>query len=168
MTASSPPPDAADDFDLDAFLPYQLNRAAEAASARFQAVYRAEFGMTRTQWRVVRVWGRSGPMPAAQICRLSHLDKTKVSRAVSALEGRGWLARNPADGDRRVEILSLTAEGRGVRAHLAQRAIALQAELAQTLGAARLATGATAARGCRDGHHRLRVAIRRRRAPRSS
>jgi hypothetical protein len=49
-----------DDFDLDLFLPYLLNQAAEVTSQNFQAVYKAEYGMTRTQWRIMANLGREG------------------------------------------------------------------------------------------------------------
>ncbi len=34
------------DFDLQDFLPYLLNQAAEATSRGFQATYRARYGLT--------------------------------------------------------------------------------------------------------------------------
>jgi len=37
------------DFDLSAFLPYMLNRAAEASSAGFQAAYRDRYGRDRRE-----------------------------------------------------------------------------------------------------------------------
>lgn len=126
-------------FDLDEFLPYLLNRAAESASGEFAGVYRAEHGMTRTQWRVMAHLAQDGSLSAAQICRLSHLDKTKVSRAVAAMEGRGWLTRAAVGRDRRVELLTLTPEGQAVHAGLAQRALVHQRTLAERLGPERMA-----------------------------
>ena len=42
-----------DDFDLQDFLPYLLNQAAEASSLSFQHVYKSRYGMLRTDWRAV-------------------------------------------------------------------------------------------------------------------
>lgn len=111
-----------DDFDLNGFLPYLLNQAAEAASESFRTVYRAAYGMTRTQWRVLAHLGRFGAMTAKEICAASHTEKTKVSRAVAALEAAGWLSRQTSAQDRRAEILSLTAQGQAVYADLGRRA----------------------------------------------
>lgn len=122
------------DFDLEAFLPYLLNQAAEATSRSFQASYKADFGMTRTQWRVLANLGKFGAMTARDICRISHIEKTKVSRAVSALEGDGMLSRIPSAQDRRAEILSLTDTGRKVFGDLGQRARAYDADLRDRLG----------------------------------
>ena len=81
-------------FDLERFLPYLLNQAAEATSRSFHATYRHAYGMTRTQWRVLANLGKFGAMSARDICVISHIEKTKVSRAVAALEAEGLLSRS--------------------------------------------------------------------------
>lgn len=121
-------------FDLGGFLPYLLNQAAEATSRDFQATYRATYGLTRVQWRVLANLGKFGAMTARDICRITHMEKTKVSRAVAALEDQGHLSRAPDPGDRRAEILSLTDRGRSVFADLGQRAIAYDRALRAELG----------------------------------
>ena len=122
------------DFDLEQFLPYLLNQAAEVTSRSFQAIYREHYGMTRTQWRVMANLGKFGAMTAKDICVISHVEKTKVSRAVSALEADGCLLRTPSEEDRRAEILSLTDKGRTAFADLGQRAIAYDRDLRRRLG----------------------------------
>ena len=126
-------PDPAD-FDLEHFLPYLLNQAAEATSRSFQASYKATHGMTRTQWRVLANLGKFGSMTARDICTISHIEKTKVSRAVAALEDQHLLSRTTSPQDRRAEILSLTDQGRAVFADLGQRAIAYDRALRARLG----------------------------------
>lgn len=122
------------DFDLADFLPYLLNQAAEATSRAFQAEYRQSHGMTRTQWRVLANLGKFGAMTAAEIGRISHIEKTKVSRAVAVLEGRGHLTRAADPGDRRAERLSLTPTGQAVFADLGARAVAHDRALRAALG----------------------------------
>lgn len=121
-------------FDLESFLPYLLNQAAEATSKSFHAIYKAEYGMTRTQWRVMANLGKFGSMTAGRICRIAHIEKTKVSRAVVALESRKFLIRSKAPDDGRAEILSLTSTGREVFSALGQRAIAYDRRLRDELG----------------------------------
>ncbi|SEA97955.1 MarR family winged helix-turn-helix transcriptional regulator [Rubrimonas cliftonensis] len=99
------------DFDLSAFLPYMLNLAAEAASAGFQAAYRDRYGMLRTEWRVMFHLARFGEMTATDIGRRARIHKTKISRAVRALEEKRFLIRSPSAKDRRVETLSLSRAG---------------------------------------------------------
>lgn len=122
------------DFDLQDFLPYLLNQAAEATSLGFQATYRARYGLTRTQWRVMANLGRFGAMTARDICRLSHIEKTKVSRAVAAMEVEGLLLRTTSPEDRRAENLSLTPRGRAVFTEIGQHAQDFDANLRARLG----------------------------------
>jgi DNA-binding MarR family transcriptional regulator len=122
-------------FDLDAFLPYLLNQAAEATSFGFQAIYRDRHGMTRTQWRVMANLGKFGAMTARDICAISHIEKTKVSRAVAGLERDGMLERAPSPQDGRAEILSLTPMGSEVFADLGTLARAYDQSLRASLGA---------------------------------
>jgi len=122
------------EFDLERFLPYLLNQAAEATSKSFQASYKAAYGMTRTQWRVLANLGKFGSMTARDICAISHIEKTKVSRAVSALEEDLLLSRAISPQDRRAEILSLTDRGREVFADLGQKAIEYDLALRAQIG----------------------------------
>lgn len=124
-----------EDFDLERFLPYLLNQAAEATSQSFQATYKSEYGMTRTQWRVLANLGKFGAMTARDICAISHIEKTKVSRAVAGLESDSLLTREIDPSDRRVEILSLTQRGREVFRDLGARALEYDSELRNQLGA---------------------------------
>jgi DNA-binding MarR family transcriptional regulator len=126
--------DPTGDFDLQDFLPYLLNQAAEATSRGFQAAYRDRYGFTRTQWRVLANLGKFGAMTARDICAISHIEKTKVSRAVAALEQAGMLARAPSPTDGRAELLTLTDRGRAVFADLGRLALAFDRQLRALLG----------------------------------
>ena len=121
-------------FDLQDFLPYLLNQAAEAASLDFHEIYRVRYAMTRTQWRVMANLGKFGAMTARDICAISHIEKTKVSRAVGAMERAGLLVRNPSDKDGRAEILNLTDRGQAAFADLGQSAVDYDRALRQKLG----------------------------------
>ena len=125
-----------DGFDLEDFLPYLLNQAAEATSHDFQAIYRDRHGFTRTQWRVMANLGKFGAMTARDICAISHIEKTKVSRAVAALEQAAMLSRTPSETDRRAEVLSLTSKGQTTFVQLGQLAIGFDRRLRATLGTA--------------------------------
>ena len=123
-----------DDFDLGQFLPYILNQAAEATSRAFQPVYAERYGMTRTQWRVIANIGKFGAMTAKHICDVSHLEKTKVSRAITVLETEGLLRRETSSRDRRAEVLTLTANGKKRFELLGSEALNFDAKLKDELG----------------------------------
>lgn len=109
-------------FDLQDFLPYMLNQAAEASSADFQAYYKDRYGMLRTEWRVLFHLGRYGKMTAKEICSRAKIHKTKVSRAVRALEEKKLLSRTALESDRRNDLLTLTRQGNEVFDDLAKAA----------------------------------------------
>lgn len=121
-------------FSLDHFLPYLLNQAAERTGKRFESLYRDGHGLSRTQWRIVAHLARDGSMTAAAVSRRSNTEKTKVSRAVAALETDGLLVRSQATDDRRTESLSLTPAGQALFEIIAAQAQAFDAALRERLG----------------------------------
>ena len=122
------------DFRLETFLPYRLNQAAERVSQRFAAQYRTRYRMTRPEWRTLAALGTYGRMTATEIGANSSMHKTKVSRAVRALEEKRWLKRSENADDRRIEHLELTAAGRRIYDEMIELARAYEVELARLLG----------------------------------
>ncbi|WP_438751866.1 MarR family winged helix-turn-helix transcriptional regulator [Pararhizobium sp. O133] len=122
------------DFDLETFLPFRLNRAAEFIALRFAAAYKAEYGLTRPEWRTLAALGSSGRMTATAVGTHSTMHKTKVSRAVFALEERRWLKRKQDEDDRRVEHLELTATGQTAYRELTRLAVDYSIELTSLIG----------------------------------
>lgn len=104
--------------ELSDFLPYLLFKAAELTSRDFQQHYQSRYGMLRNEWRVLFHIGNMGDQTAKQICESASMHKTKVSRAVKALETKRFLTRATVENDRRSEILSLTKQGKAVFADL--------------------------------------------------
>ena len=78
--------------------------------------------------------GKRGSMTASEICRLTFIEKTKMSRAVQLLEEKGFLSRSSIAGDRRSERLSLTSSGNATFRVLGQRATAFDLDLRNRLG----------------------------------
>jgi DNA-binding MarR family transcriptional regulator len=119
---------------LEQFLPYRLNRAAEVISQEFSASYRDQYGMTRPEWRCLATIGQFGRVTASAIGQHSAMHKTKVSRAVSALEARRWVKRLADETDRRLEHLELTPAGRKAYQDLAAVALRYHQQLLDALG----------------------------------
>ena len=128
MTLSRKP-----DFDIGDFLPYLLNQAAEECGGGFQRVYKARYGMLRAEWRLLFHLGRYGDMTAKDICERSRTHKTKISRAVKALEARRFLSRREVETDRRLDMLTLTAAGRAAYLDLRTMAQDYDAKLSASL-----------------------------------
>jgi DNA-binding MarR family transcriptional regulator len=83
-------------LQLEAFLPYRLNRLAAAVSQEFRSVYGPHHDLTIPEWRVLATLGQFEAMSAKAIGRHSAMHKTKVSRAVRALEERRCSGAAPA------------------------------------------------------------------------
>src|SRR6478735_9684412 len=122
------------DLALEAFLPYRLNRIAAAVSQDFRSVYGPHHDLTIPEWRVLATLGQCEKISAKEIGRHSSMHKTKVSRAVRALEERRWLTRRESEEDRREEILSLTTQGRKVYKDIVPKALAFEKQILDRLG----------------------------------
>ena len=119
---------------LEHFLPYRLNRLSSAVSQQFRAVYGPHHDLTVPEWRVLATLAQFGTMTAKAIGKHSSMHKTKVSRAVRALEERRWLTRRESEQDRREESLSLTAPGLQAYGEIVPRALAFEAGILAALG----------------------------------
>lgn len=73
-------------FDLAAFLPCQLSVAASRVSRGFAERYRAEFGLSIPEWRVLAHLAQSDTVSVREIHARVDMDKSKVSRAAVRLE----------------------------------------------------------------------------------
>lgn len=124
-----------DDFDLQEFLPYLLNQAAEAASLSFQRVYKSRYGMLRTEWRVLFHLGMYGELTAKQIGERARIHKTKISRAVQKLADKRFVMRIRDAHDRRSERLELTPQGAAVYRDLRAVAETCDSELTRSFSA---------------------------------
>jgi len=123
-----------DGFELAGFTPYLLNRAAEAQSLNFSAIYKERYGMLRTEWRVLFHLGRYGAMTAKEISERSSIHKTKISRAVRALEKKRFLTREINPQDRRAESLDLRPPGKEAFDYLVGAAAEYEGALTRKLG----------------------------------
>jgi len=119
---------------LDQFLPYRFNRMAEILSKNASAAYKSEFGLTRPEWRAFALLGQYGTMTATEISLYSAMHKTKVSRALYALEQKHWLVRGQDEGDRRYERITLSSAGRKAYKKLVPKMLDVEAELIAKLG----------------------------------
>ncbi|MBF9197324.1 MarR family winged helix-turn-helix transcriptional regulator [Microvirga terrestris] len=121
-------------LQLEQFLPYRLNRIAGAVSQEFRSVYGPHHDLTIPEWRVLATLGQFEAMSAKAIGLHSAMHKTKVSRAVRALEERRWLRRRSSEEDRREEILTLTTLGQKAYQEIVPKALAFERRLLDELG----------------------------------
>ena len=118
---------------LERFLPYRLNVLASLSSNALAQIYADRFGLSIPAWRVVATLGQYEVRTARDIAAHGVMHKSTISRAVSALEARGFVQRRPNDEDRREELLALTEQGRAIYALLAPQALAFEEQLTSVL-----------------------------------
>lgn len=124
------------DFDLNAFLPYQLAVLASRTSRQFEARYRARFGLSIPEWRVMAHLSQTDhPVSVREIHMRVDMDKSKVSRAATRLEEAGLIEKTVNAQDRRLISLSLTEKGRQMMDAIIPIAHAFEADLLSRLPA---------------------------------
>lgn len=118
---------------LDGFLPYQLNLLAEQVSRAFSQIYAKQFGIGIPEWRVLAIVGQYGRVTSKEIGQRSTMHKTKVSRAVAALEKRKFVRRRGNPDDMRESFLELLPAGQQIYAELVPQALAFSEHLLAAL-----------------------------------
>lgn len=124
------------EFDLYGFTPYRLAVAAKRTSEELARLYRARFGISIPEWRVMVHLAHSGKVSVRDIETRVAMEKYEVSRAAKRLREAGLIERKENPDDRRLVILSLTPKGREMMAELLPLAKAHQDNLEKRLGAA--------------------------------
>jgi DNA-binding MarR family transcriptional regulator len=102
-------------------------------SQALSRIYVDRHGIGVPEWRILVTLGQFETMTAKAIGAHSHMHKTKVSRAVSALERRKLIMRRENRADRREAFLSLTPAGRAVYHDLAPGALEFARRLFETI-----------------------------------
>ncbi|MBD8892808.1 MarR family transcriptional regulator [Labrenzia suaedae] len=121
---------------LESFLPYRLNLVSETVSQAFASLYETQFGIARPEWRVIALLGQYGELTAKTIGERSAMHKTKVSRAVAALEKRKLVIRTPNPDDMRESFVDLAPDGLAIYEAIVPQALAFTKALQDSLSAA--------------------------------
>jgi DNA-binding MarR family transcriptional regulator len=121
-------------LELERFLPYRLNVAAESVSRALSRIYGERHGIGIPEWRVIATLGQYRRMTAKAIGHHSRMHKTKVSRAIAELERLALIARAANKADKREEFLTLTARGQRIYRELVPAALGFERALTEQLG----------------------------------
>lgn len=110
------------------YMTYTTSRLLAAALHRHMADMGLE--LTPEQWGILMLFWNKGDVTQEEITASSGVDKSTVSRTLSAMERKGWVTRRLDPSDTRRKILSLTEEADALKQHSLQ---AVQASLALAL-----------------------------------
>jgi len=136
----SKPSSSAETLRLQDFLPYRLAITSNRVSRMVARAYRARFGLSIWEWRVIAILGEGEPSTAQDLADSAAMDKVAVSRAVKALVERGLIARFDHASDRRSSLLKLTPDGEAVYADISPIALDAEARLLEGFSAEERAT----------------------------
>ena len=92
-----------------------LWQVMQANKPRFMALAQ-ELGLSPVQLHTLRIIEPGVEVPMSSLAGKLFCDASNVTGIVDRLEARDLIERRPADYDRRVKLLVLTAEGERVRA----------------------------------------------------
>jgi MarR family 2-MHQ and catechol resistance regulon transcriptional repressor len=101
---------AAEVLALDTII--KLNRSVNALQTHLIPVIQKDFGITESQFAVLEVLHHLGPLSQGQICQKILRSGSNVTTVVDNLERDGLVRRDRDEADRRVQIVTLTEQGR--------------------------------------------------------
>jgi DNA-binding MarR family transcriptional regulator len=122
-------------LELQTFLPHRLSMLSGLAAQALATVHGPR-GLNRSEWIVLASIAERRQTTAKDIGALFHMQKAKVSRAVSGLLERDLISRRPNPRDHRLALLELTPQGQELYAQCAPAAAAFGQQLEQALEAA--------------------------------
>jgi DNA-binding MarR family transcriptional regulator len=120
-------------LQLETFLPAVIRNLAEAITSNMSARYTGDFHLTITEWRILLQLADRKSLTATQVVEQTAMEKSKVSRAVSSLEERGFVVRTPSEEDHRTKTLSLTERGLKLYGNIVPRVLDWEKHLLQGL-----------------------------------
>lgn len=125
---------------LKEFMPYRLNNLAERVSVALSRIYSQEFDVSIAEWRILATLAEHPNLLAKEIGQQTHMDKVKVSRAVSALDRKLCLHKQKDAEDSRAIRLQLNEQGRALYEAIALKALAWEQKLLEELNVGQRAT----------------------------
>jgi DNA-binding MarR family transcriptional regulator len=89
-----------------------IRRAARAVTQHYNRRMRTT-GLRGTQFSVLSVLIRRGPMPVTRLAGHLGLERTTLTRNLRPMAAKGWIAIEDSD-DRRVRTVAITEAGRAM------------------------------------------------------
>ena len=123
-------PDAS---QLDAFVGYNLRRAAAKQRDRFRSVFEA-YDIRPVQLTALTLLLDNMPLRQAALGRALEIKRANVVTLLDQLENRGLIMRQPTANDRRAHVLYLTQAGKALTVKLLSLHAKLEQDLANALG----------------------------------
>ena len=105
------PADAPEVPFVDDYLPALLGQASQLIQSEFHRVVKAK-GLSVAEWRVLATLASGQPMSTGKLAEVSLTKGPTATRLLDRMQARGQVERLAHDGDRRVTLVRITADGR--------------------------------------------------------
>ncbi len=112
--------------DLDTYVPAYLTWTANKLSRGASQCYIKHFDIGIETWRCLVLLAIDGAVSAAQISRVTGMDKSSVSRCFKSMQARGLIQISQDNNLGRARVASLTERGRDLHDDI--REVALERE----------------------------------------
>jgi len=99
-----------DEFELEDFVPFLLNRAGSRIAARFTEVLK-EHDVTITGWRILAALYKHKSLKVGEIAQYTSIEMYNISRALGVLDDQGLVNRDRDPADNRTVTATLTEAG---------------------------------------------------------
>jgi MarR family 2-MHQ and catechol resistance regulon transcriptional repressor len=107
----------------------KLNRSVNSLQAHFVPLIHKDFGITESQFAVLEALYHLGPLSQGQLCQKILRSGSNVTTVVDNLEKHALVRRDRDEEDRRVQIVTLTDQGRALIAEAFPEHVARVAEV---------------------------------------
>jgi DNA-binding MarR family transcriptional regulator len=97
--------------DPATYIPYFFAAINNTLSRGASRLYLETFGIGIVEWRVISMLAIETRIPAQRVCEVISLDKAATSRALTRLQGMGFLEFQAAEKDPRRKIWWLNEKG---------------------------------------------------------
>jgi len=121
---------------VDDYLPALLGQASHLIQSEFHRVVKAK-GLSIAEWRVLATLASGRPMTTGKLAEVSLTKGPTATRMLDRMQARGQVERLAHDGDRRVTLVRITADGRRKVSRLIALAQEHERRVLEPLGAQR-------------------------------
>lgn len=119
--------------DITGLLGYRLHAIVAKIASVVIRLCEGRYGISRREWHVLGLLDTLGPQTPSQLADQSHLDRPRISRAISALAAKGLLAKSPTANDRKRVVVVLTPSGRELQRRVFADVSSINARLIEGL-----------------------------------
>ena len=118
---------------VDNYLAALLAQASRLISTEFHAVVK-ESGFSVSEWRILATLTGGEGMSIGGLAQVSVTKQPTVTRLLDRMESKGYVERFAHDSDRRITMVRITPEGRGIVADLIAQAKAHEDRVLEPFG----------------------------------